>query len=100
MFIRPTWKFRTMLRSSWLMRSPYSVIGAASGTDIDATVMLGLTRFPTTQPCCPELPGHEVYRVVREISHTEPAPFGGLFVVMPLGPDTPVNAYCAAVPNR
>ena len=58
--MRPTLIVFAMLISSWLMRSPYSVIGATSGTDSDATVMPGSTTAPTTQPCAAELPGHAV----------------------------------------
>ena len=48
------------LRSSWLMRSPYSVIGATSGTESEATFMPGSTSAPTTQPAAAELPGQDV----------------------------------------
>src|SRR6185295_17066968 len=65
-----------MLKSSWLMRSPYSVIGATSGTDSDATVIPGSTNAPTTQPAEAELPGQLAYRVVGVMSHTVPAPLG------------------------
>src|SRR5215510_2236788 len=82
------------------MRSPYSVIGGRSGTDSDETVMPGSTSAPTTQPWDPEFPGHAVYRVVGVMSQTLPAPFGGLLLVVPLGPEMPASAYCAAVPNK
>src|SRR3954464_14182290 len=90
----PTLNVFETFRSSWLMRSPYSVIGATSGTDNDAWVMLGSTSAPTTQPCAAELPGQEVYRVVGVINHTVPSPAGLAScnaLGAPLGPETPVS---------
>jgi hypothetical protein len=34
------------------------------------------------------------------MSHTVPAPFGAAAVVVPLGPELPVRAYCAGIPKR
>src|SRR5829696_4408289 len=98
--VRPALMVLLTLKSSWLMRSAYSVFGGTNGTLSDATVMPGSTSAPTTQPCDAELPGHTVYRVVGVICHTVPPPFGGLLLVVPLGPEVPVSAYCAGVPRR
>ena len=85
------------------MRSPYSVIGATSGTDSEATVNPESTSAPTTHPCEAELPGQLVYLVVDVIRKTVPAPFGAAICAAlgcPVGPETPSAADSEAVPKR
>src|SRR5262245_37962597 len=91
------------LRSSWLMRSPYSVIGATSGTFKEACVMPGSTRAPAVHLACATQGELASYRVVGKICHTVDAPAGAAScaaVGAPLGPDTPVRAPTEDVPNR
>jgi hypothetical protein len=57
---RPNRSVFEMLRSSWLIRSPNSVLGGMSGTEREATVMPGSTNAPTTHPREAEFPGQLV----------------------------------------
>src|SRR5262245_65778985 len=80
------------LTSSWLTRSDSSVAGGTSGTDIDATVMPGLTIAPGVHGPVQ----FAAYRVVGVINQTVPAPFGALALTLELV--APKNPYSGSTP--